>query len=150
MHVALLLGGDFNCPGIDWSTGNLIESYLPLIFRKSLIEFAQDFLLEQIILEPTRGDNIILDHILALYTNIKLFLALVIMMLSLSKCCTIYLLIEGLRSMCTVITEQTGIPCVKKWLKSPGTSIHPYWTSKLYYKDLNSSSSLNGNKPFWK
>ena len=92
-------------------TGSLTESYLPLLFRESLIEFAQDFLLEQIILEPTRGDNIILDHILALYSK---FLALVIMMLSLSKCCTIYLLIEGLRSMCIVITEQTGILCMKK------------------------------------
>ena len=57
--IALLLGGDFNCPGIDWRTGNLTESYLPLLFRESLIEFAQDFLLEQIILEPTRGDNIL-------------------------------------------------------------------------------------------
>ena len=55
----LLLEGDFNCPGIDWRTCNLTESYLPGLFRESLIEFAQDFLLEQIVLEPTRGDNIL-------------------------------------------------------------------------------------------
>ena len=55
----VLLGGDFNCPGIDWCSGNLTESHVSLLFRESLIEFAQDFLLEQIILEPTRGDNIL-------------------------------------------------------------------------------------------
>ena len=54
-----LLLGDFNPPGIDWGTGGLTESYLPLLFRESLIQFAHDFLLEQIILEPTRGDNIL-------------------------------------------------------------------------------------------
>ena len=58
--ILLLLGGDFNCPGIDWCSGNLTESHVSLLFRESLIiEFAQDFLLEQIILEPTRGDNIL-------------------------------------------------------------------------------------------
>ena len=55
----LLLGGDFNCPGIDWCTYNLTESYLSGLFRESLIEFAQDSLLEQIVLEPTRGDDIL-------------------------------------------------------------------------------------------
>ena len=43
--VSLLLGGDFNCR-IDWGTGGLTESYLPLLFQESLIEFAHDFLLE--------------------------------------------------------------------------------------------------------
>ena len=57
--IPLLLVGDFNCPGIDWGTGGLTESYLPLLFRESLIQFAHDYLLEQIILEPTRGDNIL-------------------------------------------------------------------------------------------
>ena len=57
--TTLLLGGDFNCPGIDWNTGNLIDSYLPAPFRESLIEFAQDFLLEQVVFEPTRGDHIL-------------------------------------------------------------------------------------------
>jgi len=55
----LILGGDFNCPGIDWSTGNLTESYLPAHFREFLLEFVQDFLLEQIVLNPTRGNNIL-------------------------------------------------------------------------------------------
>ena len=53
------MGGNFNCPGIGWSTGNLIDSYSPASFHKSLIEFVQDFLLEQIVFEPTRGDNIL-------------------------------------------------------------------------------------------
>ena len=51
------MGGDFNCPGIEWSTGSLTDSYLPVNFRESLIVFAQDFFLEQIITEPTRGKN---------------------------------------------------------------------------------------------
>ena len=32
---------------------------LPLLFRESLIQFAHNFLLEQIIFEPTSGDNIL-------------------------------------------------------------------------------------------
>ena len=55
--IPLLLGGNFNRPGIDWDTGGLTELHLPLLFQESLIEFAHDFLLEQIILEPIRGDN---------------------------------------------------------------------------------------------
>ena len=55
----LLLGGDFNCPGIEWPTGSLTDSYLPVNVRESLIAFAQDFFLEQIITEPTRGKNIL-------------------------------------------------------------------------------------------
>lgn len=51
--ISLLLGGDFNCPGIDWCTVNLTELSLPLLFQE------QDFLLEQIILQPTRDDNIL-------------------------------------------------------------------------------------------
>ena len=27
-NAVLLLGGDFNCPGIDWSTGLLVDSYI--------------------------------------------------------------------------------------------------------------------------
>ena len=57
--IPLLLGGDFNCPGIDWGTSSLTELYLLILFRESLVQFAHDFLLEQIILEPTRGDNIL-------------------------------------------------------------------------------------------
>ena len=44
--AVLILGGDFNSPGIDWSSGCLTESYLPAAFRESLILLSQDFLLE--------------------------------------------------------------------------------------------------------
>jgi len=57
--AVILLGGDFDCPGIQWSSGRLTHSYLPANFRESLIIFAQDFLLEQIIIEPTRGENVL-------------------------------------------------------------------------------------------
>ena len=32
LDIPLLLGGDFNCPGIDWGIRGLTESYLPLLF----------------------------------------------------------------------------------------------------------------------
>ena len=50
------------CLAVDvtgYTGNNLIDSYLPASFRESLIEFAQDFLLEQIVYEPTRGDHIL-------------------------------------------------------------------------------------------
>jgi len=34
--TVLILGGDFNSPGIDWSSGCLTESYLTATFRESL------------------------------------------------------------------------------------------------------------------
>ena len=57
--TVLILGGDFNCPGIDWCSGDLTESYLSASFRESLIMLSQDFLLEQIVTEPTRLENIL-------------------------------------------------------------------------------------------
>ena len=43
-----ILGSDFNCPGTEWSTDSLTDSYLSVNFCELLIVFAQDFL-EQII-----------------------------------------------------------------------------------------------------
>ena len=40
---SLLLGGDFNYPGIEWSTSSLTDSYLSVNFHESLIVFVQDF-----------------------------------------------------------------------------------------------------------
>jgi len=57
--TVLILGGDFNCPGIDWGSGDLTESYISVSFRESLIVLSQDFLLEQIVTEPTRLGNIL-------------------------------------------------------------------------------------------
>jgi len=45
--------------GIDWGSGDLTESYLSASFKESLIILSQDFLLEQIVTEPTRLDNIL-------------------------------------------------------------------------------------------
>ena len=57
--AVLILGGDFNSPGIYWSSGCLTESYFPAAFRESLILLSQDFLLEQIVSKPTREENIL-------------------------------------------------------------------------------------------
>ena len=32
----IILGGNFNCPGIDWSLGNFIDSYICKNFHESL------------------------------------------------------------------------------------------------------------------
>ena len=58
-HVQLLIGGDFNCPGVDWSDGSLINSYIPTPFHERLIEIADDLRLDQIVKAPTRGLNIL-------------------------------------------------------------------------------------------
>jgi len=55
----IILGGDFNCPGMDWPSGSLVDSYITANFRKSLITFAHNFMLEQIVTQPTRGNNIL-------------------------------------------------------------------------------------------
>ena len=54
-----ILGGDFNSTGIDWFSGCLTESYLSAVFRESLILLSQDFLLEQIVTEPTKEGHIL-------------------------------------------------------------------------------------------
>jgi len=38
-NAFILLGGDFNCPGINWSDGTLLESYLPAATREALLQF---------------------------------------------------------------------------------------------------------------
>ena len=54
----IILGGDFNCPGVDWLSGSLMDSYVTSTFRKSLITLAHDFMLEQTVNLPTRCNNI--------------------------------------------------------------------------------------------
>jgi len=44
----IYLGGDFNCPRIDWISGGLsrlTESYVATVFHEKLIAVLQDFLL---------------------------------------------------------------------------------------------------------
>ena len=55
----IILGGDFNCPGVDWVSGSLVDSYVTATFRKSLIALAHNSMLEQVVIRPTRGNNIL-------------------------------------------------------------------------------------------
>ena len=55
----IVLGGDFNCPGVDWLSGSLMDSYVTSTFRESLITLAHDFMLEQTVNLPTRDNNIL-------------------------------------------------------------------------------------------
>ena len=58
-HVQIILGGDFNCPGIDWEHGTLTDSYVPCYFREKLISLSQDTQLFQMVTFPTRAQNIL-------------------------------------------------------------------------------------------
>ena len=55
----VILAGDFNSPGIDWRNGCLTDSYVSGSFREFLIDISSDYFLEQIVLEPTRGRNLL-------------------------------------------------------------------------------------------
>ena len=55
----IILGGDFNFPGIDWSTGTLFESYISPTLRDTLITTMDDFLMQKVVIFPTRGTNIL-------------------------------------------------------------------------------------------
>ena len=61
-YAQLFIGGDFNCPGVNWLDGSLINSYVSAPFRERLIEIADDLHLDQIIQVPTRGLNILDLH----------------------------------------------------------------------------------------
>ena len=45
-----------NCPGIDWQSGTLTDSYLLCYFREKLISLSQE---AQIVSFPTRGPNML-------------------------------------------------------------------------------------------
>ena len=55
----IILGGDLNCPGVDWSTGTLTESHISLTLRDTLITAMDDCLMQQVVTFPTRGSNIL-------------------------------------------------------------------------------------------
>ena len=55
----IILGGDFNSPGIDWEHGTLIDSYAPCYLREKLISISQDTLMFQMVTFPTRAQNIL-------------------------------------------------------------------------------------------
>ena len=55
----IILGGDFNCPGIDWHTETLTDSYISTLLRETLIEIVDDYQLQQVVTFPTRGNNLL-------------------------------------------------------------------------------------------
>ena len=58
-RAQIILGGDFNSPGIDWEHGTLIDSYAPCYLREKLISISQDTLMFQMVTFPTRAQNIL-------------------------------------------------------------------------------------------
>jgi len=55
--IQIILGGDFNCQGIDWEHGTLINSYVTNHYREKLITLSQDTQMSQLVTFPTRGNN---------------------------------------------------------------------------------------------
>jgi hypothetical protein len=53
----IILGGDFNLPGVDWQSMSCKHQAATPALSKCLLDIAQDNSLEQIVDEPTRGDN---------------------------------------------------------------------------------------------
>ena len=53
----IIIGGDFNLPGVDWPSMTCKHQAATPALCKCLIDIAQDNALDQIVDEPTRGDN---------------------------------------------------------------------------------------------
>ena len=56
-NAFVILGGDFNCPGVDWHHGTLTESYVSRHFRQQLLTLSQDAHMSQLVTFPTRAQN---------------------------------------------------------------------------------------------
>ena len=57
--MLIILGGDFNCPGIDWEHGTLTTSHVSCYLQEKLISLSQDTQLFQIVNFSTRAQNIL-------------------------------------------------------------------------------------------
>lgn len=55
----LILGGDFNYPGIDWSSSSVISNSSHRHECLSFLHLTHVHLITQLVTEPTRGDNIL-------------------------------------------------------------------------------------------
>ena len=53
----ILLGGDFNCPSIDWPTTTLAPNPRYPAISQQLMDIADDHSLTQVVDKPTRGNN---------------------------------------------------------------------------------------------
>ena len=56
-RIQVIIGGDFNCPGIDWEHSTLTDPYVPCHFCVKLITLAEDTQMSQLVTFPTRGNN---------------------------------------------------------------------------------------------
>ena len=55
----VILGGDFNLPGVDWKTNSLKSKAADAQMCDHLISMASNNGLTQVVDEPTRGDNVL-------------------------------------------------------------------------------------------
>ena len=58
-NATIWLAGDFNAPHIDWSIPGVIKGTCYSTAHEELLGVAQDHGLEQVVLKPTRGNNIL-------------------------------------------------------------------------------------------
>ncbi len=55
----IIISGDMNLPGIDWQSGSVSPGSSNPALCEKLLEVTLDLHLEQMVLEPTRGENIL-------------------------------------------------------------------------------------------
>ena len=58
-NPTVLLAGDFNAPHIDWRSFSVKPGSSYFTVQNSLIDIVQDYGLSQVVMEPTRIDNIL-------------------------------------------------------------------------------------------
>jgi hypothetical protein len=60
INSAIVIGGDFNLPSIDWERNELIDRpQYGLTINQKMLDIANDFGLTQVVQEPTRDSNIL-------------------------------------------------------------------------------------------
>jgi len=57
-HSQIILGGDFNCPGINWQNGTLLNLYVSCHFQEKLIPLSQNNCYFQVVTFPTREQDL--------------------------------------------------------------------------------------------
>ena len=53
----LILGGDFNCPSIDWQNLSVRPGGAEPVAQNKLLDIHNKFAISQVQMEPTRGEN---------------------------------------------------------------------------------------------
>ena len=56
-HISILVGGDFNCGNIEWSTMQVPEGIPNRHVQSQLLEIAQEHCLAQVVNIHTRADK---------------------------------------------------------------------------------------------